>query len=70
MADNDNNRKRGWKKYFKVASAGGQLSPISGQNQFGLDGYPRQTGDGYGAGGDHAGDSRDSTRKLSLLFTH
>jgi hypothetical protein len=51
MADNDNNRKRGWKKYFRVASTGGQLSPISGQNQFGLDGYPRQTGDGYGAGG-------------------
>jgi hypothetical protein len=51
MADNDNNRKRGWKKYFKVASAGGQLSPISGQNQFGLDGYPRQTGQGYAAGG-------------------
>jgi hypothetical protein len=47
MADNDNNRKRGWKKYFKVASTGGQLSPISGQNQFGLDGYPRQTGQGY-----------------------
>jgi hypothetical protein len=51
MADNDNNRKRGWKKYFKVASTGGQLSPISGQNQFGLDGYPRQTGQGYAAGG-------------------
>jgi hypothetical protein len=34
-----------------VASTGGQLSPISGQNQFGLDGYPRQTGDGYGASG-------------------
>jgi hypothetical protein len=51
MADNDNNRKRGWKKYFKVASPGGQLSPISGQNQFGLDGYPRQTGQGYAAGG-------------------
>jgi hypothetical protein len=47
MADNDNNRKRGWKKYFKVASTGGQLSPISGQNQFGLDGYPRQNGAGY-----------------------
>jgi len=51
MADNDNNRKRGWKKYFKVAGTGGQLSPISGQNQFGLDGYPRQTGQGYAAGG-------------------
>jgi hypothetical protein len=50
MADNDNNRKRGWKKYFKVANTGGQLSPISGQNQFGLDGYPRQTGAGYADG--------------------
>jgi Bacteriophage T4-like portal protein (Gp20) len=51
MADNENGRKKGWKKYFKVASTGGQLSPISGQNQFGLDGYPRQTGQGYAAGG-------------------
>ena len=51
MADNQNTRKPGWKKYFKVANTGGQLSPISGQNQFGLDGYPRQTGDGYNAGG-------------------
>ena len=51
MADNDNGRKKGWRKYFKVANTGGQLSPISGQNQFGLDGYPRQTGQGYAAGG-------------------
>jgi hypothetical protein len=51
MADNQNSRKPGWKKYFRVASTGGQLSPISGQNQFGLGGYPRQTGDGYNAGG-------------------
>jgi len=51
MADNDNNRKRGWKKYFKVANTGGQLSPISGQNQSGLPGYPRQTGMGYNDGG-------------------
>jgi hypothetical protein len=50
MADNDNNRKRGWKKYFKVANTGGQLSPISGQNQFGIDGYPRQSGVGYSDG--------------------
>ena len=57
MADNDdNNRKRGWKKYFKVANTGGQLSPISGQNQFGLDGYPRQNGQGAtnGTGNDFA----------------
>ena len=51
MADNENGRKKGWKKYFKVASTGGQLSPISGQNQYGLDGYPRQTGQGYAASG-------------------
>jgi hypothetical protein len=51
MADNDNNRKRGWKKYFRVANTGGQLSPISGQNQFGLNGYPRQTGAGYASDG-------------------
>ena len=36
-----------WKKYFKVANTGGQLSPISGRNQFGLPGYPRQSGEGY-----------------------
>ena len=51
MADNDNNRKRGWKKYFRVANTGGQLSPISGQNQSGLPGYPRQSGLGYENGG-------------------
>jgi hypothetical protein len=51
MADNDTNRKRGWRKYFKVANTGGQLSPISGQNQFGLPNYPRQSGEGYAAGG-------------------
>jgi hypothetical protein len=50
MADNQNTRKPGWKKYFKVANTGGQLSPISGQNQFGLDGYPRQTGGDYTGG--------------------
>ena len=47
-----------WKKYFKVANPSGALSPISGQNQFGLPGYPRQTGSGYenfgGTGNDFA----------------
>jgi hypothetical protein len=33
-----------WRKYFKVANPEGFLSPISGQNQFGLPGYPRQNG--------------------------
>jgi len=46
-----NGRNGGWRKYFRVANTGGQLSPISGQNQFGLDGYPRQTGAGYENGG-------------------
>jgi hypothetical protein len=50
MADNQNTRKPGWKKYFKVASTGGQLSPISGQNQFGLNGYSKQTGADYTGG--------------------
>jgi hypothetical protein len=40
-----------WKKYFKVADVSGQLSPISGSNQFGLPGYPRQSGMGYENGG-------------------
>jgi hypothetical protein len=52
-----NGRNGGWRKYFKVANTGGQLSPISGQNQFGLPGFPRQTGMGYedaGTGNDFA----------------
>lgn len=42
-----------WRKYFKVAAAGGQLSPISGKNQFGLPGYGRHgrgSDDGYSDG--------------------
>jgi hypothetical protein len=46
-----NGRNGGWRKYFKVANTGGQISPISGQNQFGLPGYPRQDGSGYENGG-------------------
>jgi hypothetical protein len=42
----DGNSRQGWKKYFKVQDAGGQLSPISGTNQFGLPGYQRQQGQG------------------------
>jgi hypothetical protein len=41
-----NGRNGGWRKYFKVANTGGTLSPISGQNQFGLPNYPRQSGMG------------------------
>ena len=48
IENNRNGRNGGWRKYFKIASVGGQLSPISGQNQFGLPGYPRQTGAGLG----------------------
>lgn len=52
MAENKNGGQgRGWKKYFRVANTGGQLSPISGSNQFGLPNYPRQTGSGYENGG-------------------
>ena len=35
-----------WKKYFKVANTDGQMSPISGRNQFGLPGYDRNPGNG------------------------
>jgi hypothetical protein len=40
--------KRGWKKYFKVADTSGMMSPISGSNQFGLPGYPRNDAGGTG----------------------
>jgi hypothetical protein len=46
-----------WKKYFRIADVSGQLSPISGKNQFGLPNYPRQTGfgaDAYATGNDFA----------------
>jgi len=33
-----------WKKYFKVANAGGQLSPLSGRDSNGLPGYGRNDG--------------------------
>jgi len=50
-----NGRNGGWRKYFKVADTGGQLSPISGRNQFGLPGYDRQTGQPpYATGNDFA----------------
>jgi len=34
----------GWRKYFKVANIGGQLSPLSGARAQGLPGYGRNTG--------------------------
>jgi hypothetical protein len=37
-------RQQGWKKYFKVADTGGQLSPLSGRGSDGLPGYGRQDG--------------------------
>jgi hypothetical protein len=49
MADSNNKNtgaNGGWKKYFKVAHVGGELSPISGTNQFGLPGYGKQVGGG------------------------
>ena len=49
MADNNgrNGRNGGWRKYFKVADVNqlGQLSPISGKNNFGLPGYNRPGSD-------------------------
>jgi hypothetical protein len=33
-----------WKKYFKVADQSGMMSPISGNNQFGLPGYAKNNG--------------------------
>ena len=52
MAENTNGGQgRGWRKYFKVASTGGQLSPISGSNQFGLPGYGKQNGADYNTPG-------------------
>ena len=42
MADKSNGGT--WRKYFKIAPQGGQLSPISGRNSFGLPGYGRQDG--------------------------
>jgi hypothetical protein len=33
-----------WKKYFKVANTGGQLSPLSGRGEDGLPGYGRNDG--------------------------
>jgi hypothetical protein len=38
MADKNS---QGWRKYFKVADTSGQLSPISGKNQYVLDGYAK-----------------------------
>jgi hypothetical protein len=42
MADNQ----KGWRKYFKVADTSGQMSPISGSNQYGFPGYGKNDGTG------------------------
>jgi len=66
-----NGRNGGWRKYFSVPDAGGQLSPISGTNQFGLPGYARQTGQGAagqnGAGNDFA--FRNYASRLPEVYT-
>jgi hypothetical protein len=66
-----NGRNGGWRKYFKVADQGGQLSPISGSNQFGLPGYPRQQG--MGAAGQNAGGNdfafRNYASRLPEVYT-
>ena len=41
MADTE---KKGWRKYFKVANVGGELSPLSGKSADGLPGYGRNDG--------------------------
>ncbi len=38
--------KPGWRKYFKVADTSGQMSPISGKNQYGMPGYTKNDGNG------------------------
>ena len=43
-----------WKKYFKVANTGGQLSPLSGRGSNGLPGYGRQTGESEAGSYAHA----------------
>jgi hypothetical protein len=71
IENNRNGRNGGWRKYFKVADTGGQLSPISGKNQFGLNGYPRQTGQGFD-GGDGAGNDfafRNYASRLPEVYT-
>jgi hypothetical protein len=35
---------KGWRKYFKVANVGGELSPISGRDANGMPGYARNAG--------------------------
>jgi len=40
-------RTQGWRKYFKVADTSGQMSPISGTNQFGLPGYGKNDGSSH-----------------------
>ena len=37
---------QGWRKYFKVADTSGQMSPISGKNQYGMPGYNKNDGNG------------------------
>jgi hypothetical protein len=50
----DQNKKTGWRKYFKVANTGGQLSPLSGARAQGLPGYGRNTQDTMDTGYAHA----------------
>ena len=59
-----------WKKHFKVASVGGQLSPISGKNNLGLPGYNRQnggSGENLSTGNDFA--YRNYASRLPEVYT-
>jgi len=69
MADNQNSRKPGWKKYFKIAGTGGQLSPISGQNQFGLPNYDRQRGGDYTGGSPNDFAFRNYASRLPEVYS-
>lgn len=69
MAENQGNRRQGWKKYFKVADVSGQLSPISGSNQYGLPGYPRQQGGEFQGGTPNDFAFRNYASRLPEVYT-
>ena len=58
-----------WKKYFKVAGVGGELSPISGTNQFGLPGYGKQVGGQSAAGQGNDFSYRNYASRLPEVYS-
>jgi len=69
MAEDNGNRRQGWKKYFRVADTSGQLSPISGMNQFGLPGYDRQNGGDFRTGTANDFAFRNYASRLPEVYT-